>query len=482
MFEKSMLYVPYNIQNRILRAKGFRVLCLCHLGLSQLDRAQEYINEAEKFKINLQKKDYDGAITQAQAMTTCLDFTPEFLSLSAHEAISSGALPVAVASLSNLLKFYSSGKPMPATEVAVLRTLLTILTQDSGNETQVLKYMKQAHERLRELGPDCFLGKGEVGRRERDWIAVKSWNFGMRTGTERNYELCAEFFRLASEFYGVLVDGEVEERNNVMVCKSLILTVSAMIAHEKQRKATLLEIEIKQAIDLLDTAGKILTASISAGSHPDGDATAAIEPSFFFIYTLDAYDLHARLDQIGSQHQQLHLVKTFAASKSCNPNHLLQIGLHASQGPRSNPEVATFALNTSLSSLLDSPSPDYQSVALILRKLISVSAIHNGNTDEDFAYGIYKQASRIMLGLKEGEYPAEEGKWLATTAWNRAAVPARLGEMEAARKWMNVGLELVGKVPGMDSYGLCMEDFVVGFEKKFHGCDSGESGRSEIGV
>jgi tetratricopeptide (TPR) repeat protein len=48
MFEKSMLYIPYDIESKILRAKGFRVLCLCHLGLSQLDQALEYINEAEK--------------------------------------------------------------------------------------------------------------------------------------------------------------------------------------------------------------------------------------------------------------------------------------------------------------------------------------------------------------------------------------------------------------------------------------------------
>lgn len=43
-----MLFIPYGIEDRILRAKGCRVLCLCHLGLSQLDQAQEYINEAEK--------------------------------------------------------------------------------------------------------------------------------------------------------------------------------------------------------------------------------------------------------------------------------------------------------------------------------------------------------------------------------------------------------------------------------------------------
>lgn len=51
MFEKSMLYLPFDVENRILRAKSFRVLCLCYLGLSQIDRAQEYITEAEKVSL-----------------------------------------------------------------------------------------------------------------------------------------------------------------------------------------------------------------------------------------------------------------------------------------------------------------------------------------------------------------------------------------------------------------------------------------------
>ncbi|KAK3011529.1 hypothetical protein RJ639_011569 [Escallonia herrerae] len=481
MFEKSMLYVPYDVPHRILRAKGFRVLSLCHLGLSQLDRAQEYINEAEKlepniacaflkFKIYLQNNHHDNAITQVQAMSTCLDFTPDFLSLSAHEAVACRALPVAVASLALLLNFYSMGKPMPTTEVIVLRTLVTILTQGAGNESEVLKYMKRAHARLTELGPDSFFGKGESGKRERNWFAVNLWNIGARTGKAKNYELCFEFYRLAAEFYGVIVDGEVEG-NNVMVCKSLILTVSAMIADEKQRKATLLDTEVKNAIQLLHRARKILM-STSTGTRPDDDQFT-IEPDFYFIHTLEAYDLHSRLSDAGPQ--QLSLIKSFASSKSCNPKYLLNIGLNASQGPLSNPEVATFALNACLSALLASPSPDYQSVALIIRRLISVGAIHRGDADDDAVYAMYKQAYRIMVGLKDGEYPIEEGKWLATTAWNRSALPVRLGLVDAAKKWMNIGLELAGKVPGMQTYRSCMEDFVSGFEKKLHGHDSSEN-------
>lgn len=215
-----------------------------------------------QFKIHLQKLDHDSAIKQMQSMATYLDFTPDFLSLAAHEAVACRALPVAVASLSNLLTFFSSGKNMPTTEVIVTRTIVSVLTQDPGNEHDILKYMRRAVSRASELGSDCFFGKGEVGRRERNWFAINSWNFGTRASKEMKHEMCAEFMRLASEFYSILIDGE-EEGNSAMVCKSLILSVSAMIALEKQRQAPLQETEVKQAIVLLDKAGKVLIANLT---------------------------------------------------------------------------------------------------------------------------------------------------------------------------------------------------------------------------
>ncbi|KAI3771193.1 hypothetical protein L6452_02352 [Arctium lappa] len=474
MFEKSLLYVPHDIENRSNRAKGFRVLCLCYLGLSQLDRAQEYIDEAAKlepniacaflkFKIYLQNNDHNGAITQVQAMPTCIDFTPEFLSLSAHEAIACRALPVAIDSLSRLLTFFSLGKPMPTTEVIVFRTLITILVQEPRNETEVLKYMKRAHARFSDLGPDRFFGTGEVGIRERNWFALNLWNIGLRSGQEKNYQVCGELFRMCAEYYGVTIDGQMEGSNS-MVCKSLILAVSAMLAGEKLGKNPLLDNEVKQAIELLERAGKILM-SASTKTHPD-DENATIEPHFYFIYTLSAFDLYTRLNDTESK--QLLLIKNYANSRYCNPNHLLQIGLNASEGPRPNTEVATFCLNTCISSLLSSSasSPEYHTVALILRKLITMVGIHKGNADDDGVYGMYKKAYRIMVGLKAGEYPVEEGKWLAMTAWNRAALPVRLGQVVEAKKWMDMGLELAGRVAGMDTYKSCMEDFVSGVEKK----------------
>ncbi|GFP91192.1 hypothetical protein PHJA_001263200 [Phtheirospermum japonicum] len=478
MFEKSMLYVPHGVENRILRAKGYRVLCLCYLGLLQLDRAEEYINEAEKlepniasaflkFKIFLQKKDHNNAIAQMQAMPSCLDFTTDFISLSAHEAVACCSLPVAVASLSLLLNFYSSGKAMSTNEVVIFRTLVTILSQDTANDTDVLKHMKQAHARQSEIGADLFFGKCEVGRREKNWFAGNAWNFGVRTGQEKNYDLSAEFFKLASDFYAVLGEG-----NETMVCKSIVLAVSAIIADEKHKNGTLLETEVIQALELLGKAGKV-TKQILMSTRKNEDQVESIEHNFFFIYTWSAFDLYSRLSDMAPQ--QLQLVRNFASSKSCDPKHLLWIGLEASQGARSNHEVATFALNTCLASLLASPSPDYQNVALVLRKLISMGTVHKGDPEDESVMEMYKHAYRIMVGLREGEYPIEEAKWLATTAWNRAAVPVKMGQIDMAKKWMNIGLELAMKVPGLHTYRSCMEDYLAGFEKKLNGRDNGES-------
>lgn len=53
LFEKSMLYVPRDEENRARRSNCFRVLSLCYLALVQLDRAQEFIDQAEKVKTNI---------------------------------------------------------------------------------------------------------------------------------------------------------------------------------------------------------------------------------------------------------------------------------------------------------------------------------------------------------------------------------------------------------------------------------------------
>lgn len=203
--------------------------------------------------------------------------------------------------------------------------------------------------------------------------------------------------------------------------------------------------------------------SISAGNSVNNDQSNTVESDLFFIYTFCAYDIQGRLNDLGSQ---LLTVKSFASSKACKPRHLRQIGLAASQGPRSNHEVATFALNECLSSFLSSPVPDYQNVALVVRKLIAITSIHKGEKDDDLVYNMYKQAYRIMIGLKEGEYPIEEGKWLAMTAWNRAAVPVRLGQIELGKKWMTVGFDIAKHVSGMEVYKACMEDLLSNLQKK----------------
>ena len=53
LIERSMLYVSRDEESRSRRTNCFRVLCLCHMALRHLDRAQEFITEAEKVLIFL---------------------------------------------------------------------------------------------------------------------------------------------------------------------------------------------------------------------------------------------------------------------------------------------------------------------------------------------------------------------------------------------------------------------------------------------
>ncbi|KAI4329920.1 hypothetical protein MLD38_028250 [Melastoma candidum] len=463
MFEKSMLYVPSGVEDRVLLAKGYRVLCLCHLGLSQLDRAEEYINEAEKlepniasaflkFKVYLLKNDHGGAIAQIQTFSSCLDFTPDILLLSTHEAVACHALPVAVASLSSILNLYALGKEVATSEVIVLRTLITVTSQIERNDQEILKALQRASARAEELGVETFFGKGEVGTREVKWLAITSWNFGTKAGRNKKYEECAQFLKMASYFYNLL-----GEENQTMLCRSLILTVCAMLASETQRNTPLLDSELKQAKETLDRAAEILEALSTRMDVVDED-DASLEAEFRCLHAFISYDIHKR---VGNSKSQLGLVKSFAVSKACNPRYLLQIALTAAHGPGSNLEVASFALHQCLADLLSSVSPSYENVALVIRKLIMATSTLKGDNNDQEVYDLYKKAYHIMVGLKEGEYPTDEGKWLVTTAWNRAAIPVRLGQIVVAKKWMDLARELAGLVPGTEVYRVCMDNSVA---------------------
>lgn len=193
--------------------------------------------------------------------------------------------------------------------------------------------------------------------------------------------------------------------------------------------------------------------------------------NFYFLYTYCKYQLINRLNE-DARSQQLQLVKSFAASKSCTADHLLQLGFIAFRGERHNPEVAEFAFNACLSILLASPSPDYKLVSVVIRRLACLAAsTENNGGKEDGAYDIYRKAYQIILGLQEGEYPIEEGKWLAMTAWNKSGLAVRLQQPANARKWMKLGLDMARRLNGMEKYLGGMEECFANFEKLCNGGD-----------
>ncbi|PNT73356.1 hypothetical protein BRADI_2g57415v3 [Brachypodium distachyon] len=468
LIERSMLYLPRGEESRHQRARCLRVLTLCHVALQHLDRAQEFINEADKVEHNVhcvftKKNEEDETIKQMKTLVGCADFNPQFLVLITHEAIACKSVRVAVASLTFLLCLYSTGKPMPMAEVAVLRNLIELLHREHGTEADILKYFRRAKLRMSDLGVEVFFGNGAVGVRELNWFAANSWNMGLRMGHVQNYDLSAEFFELAAEFFGASSNLE-GDGNQFTVCQALIMSVTAMLNAEEQNNSPLTDCDIKKGVEMLSRAGKLLP--LIWPSVPV--ASDQVETNnFLFLHTFNSYKLLDRMDT-NAHPQQLQLVKNFASSKACTPDHLLKLGIAASKGTPPNLLVAEFSLKASITSALASHSPNYRVISGALRKLACLPDLTDLNgSKSDAAYDVYRQAYQIVVGLRDGEYPFEEGKWLAMTAWNKSYLAARLNQASVAIKWMKMGLDLSRHLESMKEYIAGLEKYLENFQKKF---------------
>ncbi|GJM92331.1 hypothetical protein PR202_ga08794 [Eleusine coracana subsp. coracana] len=366
---------------------------------------------------------------------------------------------VAIVSLTFILGLYSAGNPMPMTEAAVLRSLITLLLREPGSEAEILMYSRRAKLRKTELGLDAFFGKGTVGLHELHWFATNAWSMALMVVKEKKYDYSAEFFELAAEFFNSS-NGE-DDANRLMVCKSLIMCVSGMLCAEVLNKSPLSDSDLKKGVEMLTRAGKLLPLI-----WPSAPATSdKLENNNFpFLHTLNFYQI---LDKMGtSTHpQQLQLVKNFAASKSCTPGLLLKLGKVASEGTQPNLQVAKFVLNASITTALASHSPNYGVISAALRKLICLAGSHDFNGTSDAAYDVFRQAYQIVVGLRHGEFPTEEGKWLATVAWNKSILAVRLRQHSVARKWIKMSLDLARHFECMKKHISMMEEHLENFQE-----------------
>ncbi|KAH9315054.1 hypothetical protein KI387_023681 [Taxus chinensis] len=447
LFEGSMLYLVQDAENSVCRAKSLRVLCLCHLGLSQYDRANEYITEAEKleptiicvflkFKICLQLKDESAAIKQLDRMIRCTDFEAEYLTLASHEAIACKSIGVATSALSKLLTVYSSSKQLSVSskEVIVLRNILLLHLDDPSALPEVVKYIKHAKKRMSELGVEQFFGTGMTAEKEINWFAGSSWNSGLKASKANNFDVAAELFACASDFFGAL---EASVENLRMLSKSLILSVASLLTSQQKDNNG----HLTEAVALLDKARKV-QVSIASKKEKTDDGLQ------MYLAVLE-FEIRGRM---GEHKIQLQILKQCRDMKACKAEFLLKMGLQSStecckcESGCEKMEVAGAAFNACLNMALSSPFPDYKMVSLAIRKLVGIM---DAKCEEEECLGVYRQAHQIIIGMKSGEYPTEEAKWLVSTAWNRSGIHVRFNRLGEAEKWMRMGLDLVKHVPMM---------------------------------
>ncbi|KAI5071272.1 hypothetical protein GOP47_0013523 [Adiantum capillus-veneris] len=455
LFEASLMYLSQNEASyKECRAKTLRVLCICHLALGQYDRALEYINEANKleassggvflkFKVCLQMNDAEGAAKQVQELFQCPDFEPDYLTLASHEAISCKCISVAITALSRLLELSCSSaksSPLENKEAVLIRNIIALSLQDSSQSSAALKYFKLARSRLRELGPEGFLGSGNMEEKEAQWYAGSAWNQGLDTVKSQEWGICREFFLCAADFYEVLPDS-VE--NLEMRRASMMLAVGATLAGNREDAEG--SSVLREAVSYLDRCWKIHELVRSKSK-----SAASIDNTEIYLNLL-SFEVKRRMKDHKAQMEILCRCSTLTGFQ---PKLFYSMGMCG--GDCQDVEVSMAAFEAGLNLTLTSPKPDYALVAATIRRMITVA--DTVRRDSPRAMSIYKQAHQILLDLDAGVYPKEEVQWLISTAWNRASLHVKFNRFSLAENWMNLALDMLKHAPTMENFRAVMLD------------------------
>ncbi|CAM6095980.1 unnamed protein product [Calypogeia fissa] len=455
LFETSMLYLPRYSGSNLQRAKSFRVLCLCRLALMQYDRALEYVTEAEKvdpniactflkFKIHLQTKNEAAAAEQVEKMTSCSDFESEYLVLASHEALTCSSTTTAISALLMYLNLPQEQRTAGTRDVVVIRNIVSLALQDESlHRSVVVKYLKEAQSRLKDIGLDAFSGLGNVGHQEANWFAVTSWNQGLAAVKKTlGWQLAGDYFSCAADFYASLPD---TAENLRCVEKSLLLATSSLLASTSGDEC------LRSASRMLERCSKVHRALAMST-----DPTNVTKDSSESHLSLLRFEVKNRAKEYKSQIEILHHCASLPGFQA---NYFLHMAEQADKTPGPGDEgneVISTAYRLGLKSFLASPSPDYKLVAMIVRKLITLADQHC--KDGPGVMAVYKHAKEILAGLDSDEYPREELHWLVATSWNRAGLQVKFLRFSVAEPWMKLAIDLANYDPHMENRKLSMID------------------------
>ncbi|CAM6089602.1 unnamed protein product [Calypogeia fissa] len=455
LFETSMLYLPRDPGSNLQRAKSFRVLCLCRLALMQYDRALEYVTEAEKvdpniactflkFKIHLQTKNEAAAAEQVEKMTSCSDFESEYLVLASHEALTCSSTTTAISALLMYLNLPQEQRTAGTRDVVVIRNIVSLALQDEPlHRSVVVKYLKEAQSRLKDIGLDAFFGLGNVGQQEANWFAVTSWNQGLAAVKKTlGWQLAGDYFSCAADFYASLPD---TAENLRCLEQSLLLATSSLLASTSGDEC------LRSASRMLERCSKVHRALAMST-----DPTNVTKDSSEIHLSLLRFELKNRAKDYKSQIEILHHCASLPGFQA---NYFLHMAEQANKTPGPGDEgneVISTAYRLGLKSFLASPSPDYKLVAMIVRKLITLADQHC--KDGPGVMAVYKHAKEILAGLDSDEYPREELQWLVATSWNRAGLQVKFLRFSVAEPWMKLAIDLANYDPRMENRKLSMID------------------------
>lgn len=295
---------------------------------------------------------------------------------------------------------------------------------------------------IRSLGLGTIFGP-DAARRESvlKYLADVAWNCGRDAGQKEQHTLWTLFFDVCYEL-NTFREDTPEVRKNRRVAK--IMAAISIIENDKKEEQDLQL--ARKRLEEANALSRALPASPNPASDPMNQLLVLLQARCFVALGDDDALAVCVANVCQTTDVDARILEQLAAVCLDQPQDTSKI---SSESRARRNEMAALLLNAAVDFRLRTTNDDLVEVAITLRQLIGTEVARGELGNRSF------QALSRATGLikeKAEAYPADERRWLAATAWDRAQMLGRTNKKAEAKRWAQSAIDIASTDPALATY------------------------------
>lgn len=325
---------------------------------------------------------------------------------------------------------------------------------------EIFELLRDGYGSISRLGINvAFANKAEI-ESTLQYLADVAWNLGCYCGSKKWLCEWRDFFEQC-DFLSSLRQQSLEVLETRRVCCVMCATASI-----EQIEAGLDDESVySTALVFLEKARSIHAEMTGAvGPKPSLDETPRAQSVWSLIYSLEAQCYGGLRDQ----ERLATLIEEVKSGKSPDPEllqRLASIAFNAqphATGSAAQKHLrlqnAISCLQAAIDTLLLMPKIDVKRCSGLLRDLLGIQLCIM--TSCNLAFLTLKKSIGLME--EHPDFPNEERRWMARTAWDSAQMHCKTGKVLEAKRWAEAAIKCATGNPGLSTYIPRIQQFIEG--------------------